>query len=155
MNEARETWSFYDACRIQCGPRKKYSKWSIAVCKPTDRKYTRLTPAPSGELTVQLYASRWQAVEVKCACRYSIKGGTRRYVTAVDDRRTLSFFPSSLLWYLQWQLHHCYYPLNKTRNSDHLLRILYRVQWVMVAFTALTLLIGRQEGHPACKKLEW
>ena len=23
------------------------------------------------------------------------------------------------------------------------------------AFSALTLLIGRQEGHPACKKLEW
>ena len=25
----------------------------------------------------------------------------------------------------------------------------------MVAFSALTLLVGRQEGHPACKKLEW
>jgi len=24
-----------------------------------------------------------------------------------------------------------------------------------VAFSALTLLVGRQEGHPACKKLEW
>jgi len=23
------------------------------------------------------------------------------------------------------------------------------------AFSALTLLIGRQEGHPACKKTEW
>jgi len=23
------------------------------------------------------------------------------------------------------------------------------------AFSALTLLIGRQEGHPACKKLQW
>ena len=23
------------------------------------------------------------------------------------------------------------------------------------AFIALTLLVGRQEGHPACKKLEW
>jgi len=22
-------------------------------------------------------------------------------------------------------------------------------------FSALTLLVGRQEGHPACKKLEW
>jgi len=26
--------------------------------------------------------------------------------------------------------------------------------WV-VAFSALTLLVGRQEGHPACKKTEW
>jgi len=25
----------------------------------------------------------------------------------------------------------------------------------VVAFSALTLLVGRQEGHPACKKLEW
>jgi len=24
-----------------------------------------------------------------------------------------------------------------------------------VAFSALTLLVGRQEGHPACKKQEW
>jgi len=23
------------------------------------------------------------------------------------------------------------------------------------AFSALTLLVGRQEGHPACKKAEW
>ena len=27
--------------------------------------------------------------------------------------------------------------------------------FVFVAFSALTLLVGRQEGHPACKKLEW
>jgi len=26
---------------------------------------------------------------------------------------------------------------------------------VQCAFTALTLLVGRQEGHPACKKLKW
>jgi len=26
---------------------------------------------------------------------------------------------------------------------------------VLSAFSALTLLVGRQEGHPACKKLEW
>ena len=25
----------------------------------------------------------------------------------------------------------------------------------VVAFSALTLLVGRQEGHPACKKTEW
>jgi len=24
-----------------------------------------------------------------------------------------------------------------------------------MAFSALTLLVGRQEGHPACKKIEW
>ena len=26
---------------------------------------------------------------------------------------------------------------------------------MITAFSALTLLVGRQEGHPACKKLEW
>ena len=26
---------------------------------------------------------------------------------------------------------------------------------MLAAFSALTLLVGRQEGHPACKKLEW
>jgi len=27
------------------------------------------------------------------------------------------------------------------------------LRWI--AFSALTLLVGLQEGHPACKKLEW
>jgi len=26
---------------------------------------------------------------------------------------------------------------------------------LLLAFSALTLLVGRQEGHPACKKLAW
>ena len=29
------------------------------------------------------------------------------------------------------------------------------VLYVCIAFSALTLLVGRQEGHPACKKTEW
>jgi len=27
--------------------------------------------------------------------------------------------------------------------------------WSYLSFSALTLLVGWQEGHPACKKLEW
>ena len=27
--------------------------------------------------------------------------------------------------------------------------------FIAFSFSALTLLVGRQEGHPACKKLEW
>jgi len=27
--------------------------------------------------------------------------------------------------------------------------------FIIYAFSALTLLVGRQEGHPACKKTEW
>ena len=30
-----------------------------------------------------------------------------------------------------------------------------RVPFIRCAFSALTLLVGRQEGHPACKKTEW
>jgi len=36
--------------------------------------------------------------------------------------------------------------------------ILKKFLWIMEsfsAFSALTLLVGRQEGHPACKKTEW
>jgi len=29
------------------------------------------------------------------------------------------------------------------------------MQNLLCAFSALTLLVGRQEGHPACKKTEW
>ena len=31
-------------------------------------------------------------------------------------------------------------------------RLIFTLFWVL-AFSALTLLVGRQEGHPACKKL--
>ena len=37
------------------------------------------------------------------------------------------------------------------RNVNTYLLTLYRIR----AFSALTLLVGRQEGHPACKKTEW
>jgi len=32
---------------------------------------------------------------------------------------------------------------------------LRRTYFDAFAFSALTLLVGRQEGHPACKKTEW
>ena len=32
---------------------------------------------------------------------------------------------------------------------------LYVLTGFRIAFSALTLLVGRQEGHPACKKTEW
>jgi len=34
-----------------------------------------------------------------------------------------------------------------------LLLLLFFVQQLSFAFSALTLLVGQQEGHPACKKL--
>ena len=33
-----------------------------------------------------------------------------------------------------------------------LFMVIVRVIRIMCAFSALTLLVGRQEGHPACKK---
>ena len=32
--------------------------------------------------------------------------------------------------------------------------IVHLLLWLLIAFSALTLLVGRQEGHPACKKTE-
>ena len=31
----------------------------------------------------------------------------------------------------------------------------FYVSWLIVPFSSLTLLVGRQEGHLACKKIEW
>jgi len=44
----------------------------------------------------------------------------------------------------------------RRRSFVAVVAILYRVtaKWKYV-FSALTLLVGRQEGHPACKKTEW
>jgi len=39
-----------------------------------------------------------------------------------------------------------------TRNTDAWMIVMY-VVCVLIAFSALTLLVGQQEGHPACKKL--
>ena len=33
--------------------------------------------------------------------------------------------------------------------------IFFKRLFTYFAFSALTLLVGRQEGHPACKKTEW
>ena len=57
----------------------------------------------------------------------------------------------SSLWYFQFD--------EKFRNSCCLYNVYnaltgFSFTWLM-AFSALTLLVGRQEGHPACKKLEW
>jgi len=39
------------------------------------------------------------------------------------------------------------------KNIDIVNVTLLPVGWEAIAFSALTLLVGRQEGHPACKKL--
>ena len=46
-----------------------------------------------------------------------------------------------------------------TRHSFHMSLIRYNTRYYFhvhsIADNALTLLVGRQEGHPVCKKLEW
>jgi len=40
--------------------------------------------------------------------------------------------------------------------NQYIYRYFYKLTiWFADAFRALTLLVGRQEGHPACKKTEW
>ena len=38
-------------------------------------------------------------------------------------------------------------------DREFMIRVRYFTVLSIVAFSALTLLVGRQEGHPACKKL--
>ena len=45
--------------------------------------------------------------------------------------------------------------INAWRSMDADSSFKYRVCNRVIAFSALTLLVGRQEGHPACKKTEW
>ena len=53
-----------------------------------------------------------------------------------------------------WCHCHCKTPSSLASFKSRLvLPFWYRL--IQVAFSALMLLVGRQEGHPACKKLEW
>ena len=45
-----------------------------------------------------------------------------------------------------------YFSIYKHRGIKEFLQKLY-IFFYMYAFSAVTLLVGRQEGHPACKKL--
>ena len=45
--------------------------------------------------------------------------------------------------------------ISSADNKGQLLRYSIILLWYGCAFSALTLLVGRQEGHSACKKFEW
>jgi len=52
----------------------------------------------------------------------------------------------------------CTYDLCTTFTVSALAELRLSLQCIafnVVAFSSLTLLVGRQEGHPACKKTEW
>jgi len=44
----------------------------------------------------------------------------------------------------------CFMNLPRVSSVNYLIPV-----FVTSAFSAVTLLVGRQEGHPACKKTEW
>jgi len=46
-----------------------------------------------------------------------------------------------------------YPPIGHDQGHVTHFRILHPLKYLCTAFSALTLLVGRQEGHPACKKL--
>jgi len=49
----------------------------------------------------------------------------------------------------------CQHPYLRTYNlQSKLHQISYALSWLHSTFSALTLLVWRQEGHPACKKTE-
>jgi len=43
---------------------------------------------------------------------------------------------------------------NQNQNREDYIGFLVGGRGPMLTFSALTLLVGRQEGHPACKKLQ-
>ena len=73
-------------------------------------------------------------------CQFSIPSTMR--LSLLDCRwnaNTLLRHPTSVIFTTQLQFYH--------------LHLYYRYSSSTMAFSALTLLVGQQEGHPACKKL--
>ena len=55
----------------------------------------------------------------------------------------------SVLFYVDFsQMVKCFFCLRIPSYYPHIL-------YLLLAFSVLMLLVGRQEGHPACKKTEW
>ena len=53
--------------------------------------------------------------------------------------------------YSNWKFLDCWLQLQIVTHLSSMTSVLFRA----TAFSALTLLVGQQEGHPACKKTEW
>ena len=64
--------------------------------------------------------------------------GTPSQSVCMDERSQVGAVPAAVM--------NCQLKLNYVYSKFK------RVNFVILAFIALTLLIGRQEGHPACKK---
>jgi len=89
---------------------------------------------------------------------------TRRLDRFADPENTMCQYITPILSLCLWLCaYSCYilYGLYCTIHDRCMGQIgrqtyIYRYLSVyIIAFSALTLLVGQQEGHPACKKLEW
>ena len=54
---------------------------------------------------------------------------------------------------ISWTICNLWISLQTDNHTNTPSLNFYRLYAFTVAFSALTLLVGRQEGHPACKKL--
>jgi len=89
---------------------------------------------------VQNYATQFAV-----SSQYEVGGGLRRVqkvAEKINQQRTTSWSPGGRL----------IKPSSQLVISTELTEISTRL---CSNFSALTLLVGRQEGHPACKKTEW
>ena len=87
---------------------------------------------------------------------FPVEGGGWTFVATVtyDTSQMLALFVFVLLIWNQIVIF--YWPVGciMSQLTSHCLADNNKCwYWVIIAFSALTLLVGRQEGHPACKKL--
>jgi len=69
----------------------------------------------------------------------------------------------AMIWFLEWQWHQLDHMQTictslQTDNHTNTSSLIFTGQILFLpicAFSALTLLVGWQEGHPVCKKTEW
>ena len=102
---------------------------------------------------------RWSGQDSGCECCGTSGSlyAASQHAAALESWETdcqcsrLDWRPPCWDWWLEFHLEICDRP--HTNKFQLLLLSLHWSQWCVTAFCALTLLVGWQEGHPACKKL--
>ena len=86
----------------------------------------------------------------ECVCIWHSLHPATHCVAGPTAASCISTWYSTERWQYVLQMIHILSMM--TRNTDAWMIVMY-VVCVLIAFSALTLLVGQQEGHPACKKL--
>jgi len=79
--------------------------------------------------------------------RVELPSAGEHYRFAVPWAKTCSMSPAVL------RDHNKIYIAPAFSLGPNYINYIYLLAYLLTAFSALTLLVGRQEGHPACKKL--